>query len=433
MLTTGATVLAVAMAAQSAAAAGPGSGGVLLGERSVVRSVGRMVDVSPKEGQLQHAVAGARPGDTIVLHKGTYDGQIIISRSGTATAPITLKPFGDGPVTLTATFDTASCDASQPNVHRTIYMPDGVDYWTIEGLNIHNGIWVSGRGFSAAAAWIKDQAKHAKNWKTRRSLPGRGTDDPVAARGIYSALSSVLGTPLDPAEGVEILDNTVTGRGIHVALGRDGEITGNTVTDIDCGIGPGIWVNTYSDFWTVSHNVVARVAASTYRHYMQEGIRFGSASSYNTVEDNHVSDLPGDGRGITTDIDASWNLFTRNTVENTAIALNDQQSGWGNEWSYNRMSSIRGASMVFRGADANLRAPSYNSSSNLTLVKCNVAAKGGTLVIGAMISSAFVDNTFTRVSLGKYVPSYWKKFGNTWNGSSSVPPARPKPPSKGSC
>lgn len=394
---------------------------------------GRLVEVFPKGRQLQAAVAGARPGDTIALHAGTYTGQLFITRSGTANAPITLKPFGDGPVTLTASFDPVSCTAGQPNVHRTIYLPNGVDYWTIEGLTIRNGIWASGVGFSSAAAWIKDQAKNAKNWKTRRSLPGRGTDDPVAARNIYPALSAVLGTPLDPVEGLRILDNTVTGRGIHVALGRDGAIIGNRVTDIDCGIGPGIWVNTYSDFWDVSDNVVARVAPSAYRHYMQEGIRFGSASSYNRVEGNDVSDLQGDGRGITTDIDASWNLFTHNNVSNAAIALNDQQSGWGNEWSYNSMSDIRGASMVFRGADAKLKLPSYNSSSNLTLVKCNVATKGGTLVIGAMISSTFVNNTFPNVSLGTYVPTYWKKYGNTWNGSSSVPPARPKPPPKGSC
>ena len=65
------------------------------------------IEVFP--GQLQAAANSANPGDVILLHAGTYispdpgrnDTPVLrITRSGTPSARITFKPFGDGPVIL---------------------------------------------------------------------------------------------------------------------------------------------------------------------------------------------------------------------------------------------------------------------------------------------------------------------------------------------
>lgn len=383
---------------------------------------------------LQALVDAALPGDHIQLHAGTYTGQVVITHSGTPLAPITIEPYGDGPVTVTATFPIVSCRASKPSMARTFFAAEGVDYWTIQGLNIVNGIWVSGSNFDAVAVWFKNLAKEAHDWQTRRSLPGRGTNDPATARGIYAALTAKLGVNVDPAEGWRILNNDISGRGVHATVTRDGELARNNIHNIACGIGPGAWINTYSDFWSVHNNRVSFVAASTYRHYMQEGIRFGSASSYNTIRDNFVSDLPGDGRAITTDIDASWNVFQHNSVTRTNFAYNDQSSGWGNNWLYNTANAIRGAAFVFRGADAALTAPDKNSTTYGAVVTCNrVTNTNLAMTAGAIAESTFSRNYFKHVNLSPNLRGYWTSAGNTWNGSTAPPPSYPVQPPAGSC
>lgn len=392
-------------------------------------ATGRTVYVSPGGSSLQSAVDAALPGDTIAMHAGTYTGQIVISRSGTSMAPITMKPAGDGPVTVTATFPVVACNNSGPVAARTIKIVDGADYWTISGLRIVNGVWASGLNGHAALEWFNARVK-AHDWQARRALPGRGSYDPANAKLIYAALTSKTGVRVDPVQGLRLVGNDITGRGVHVITGSEGEISANTIHDISCGIGPGVWVNTYSDFWHISKNTVRNVAASTYRHFMQEGIRLGSASSYNIEENNAVTDLPGDGRGITTDIDASWNTFQHNLVARTSIAYNDQESGWGNRWIYNAADSIRGPGFVFRGADAQLTQPSLDRSTNMAFVQCNHV---DTMAAGTIMKSTFKTNYFRAVSLSTNLQKYWTSAGNTWDGSSKVPPSKPPQPPAGAC
>lgn len=383
-------------------------------------------------GTLQALVDLAMPGDHIQLHTGTYDGQVTINHSGAPGLPITIEPFGDGPVTVTATFPVEPCNNSKPAQNRTFYAAGGVDYWTIQGLNIVNGIWLSGSNFDVVAPWFK-RREEVRDWQTRRALPGRGVNDPVAARNIYIALSTTLGVTVDPAEGWKILNNDMSGRGMHGTVTRDGELANNTIHDIACGIGPGAWLTTYSDFWKVHDNHVSTIAISTYRHYMQEGIRFGSASAYNVIENNLVSDLPGDGRGITTDIDASYNIFQHNTVTRTKMGFNDQQSGWENQWLSNTADAVRGPGFAFRGADAKLTRPSMNSTTYRSLVKCNRIINGGAMTAGALMETAFVSNYFKRISLSPNLKTYWTEYKNSWNGSTALPPAYPRQPTAGSC
>jgi hypothetical protein len=374
---------------------------------------------------VQRAVDAARPGSKVLVHAGTYTGKVKIKQSGTAASPITLAAAGDGPVTLTYSPRAASCDAHQPAADRTLTFANGIDHWTVRGLAISGGVMISGK-YTNAAFQFMNQLVGSRNWQARRAVPGRGTNDPVTARNALSYISKKTGRTIDPSDGIQLLDNTVTRRGIYAASSRYGRIQGNTITNIDCGTGPGVWLQTLSDGWTVSGNRVSKVARSTYKHYMQEGIRLGMASNYNIVENNVVQDLAGDGRAFNTDVDSSWNTFQGNTARNVAMGYNEQKGGWGNRWVDNLADGARSYGFAFRLGDGGLRLPSKDTSTNKALVKCNRVTGGGiALWVGASMDSTYSGNAFTTVGLSKNARNYWGQEGNTYNGSSVAPSKYP--------
>jgi len=382
---------------------------------------------------VQLAVDRATPGTTIRLYAGTYRNEktIRIRNSGTASSPITITPAGNGPVLLDHPVSTMSCSNSRPAPDRTITINDGADYWTIQGLSINNGIWLAGKRSNNAYNWITNYV-NAGNWSARRAAPGHGVYDPAAARtALVPFLRTVTGHgDLDMVEGITIANNHLTGRGVYGALTSYGRITGNTIDKIPCGIGPGIWLMTFSNGWTISGNDVSDIAISSAAHFMQEGIRIGSAANYNEITGNTVHDLPGDGRGINTDVDASWNYIHHNTVRNVAIGYNDQMSGWGNRWEYNTVDGYRVYGIGFRLKDATLSAPSLHSSSYKSVARCNVAIhplteKSKALGVGGMMNGTFAGNNLPKLWLSKNLKTYWSAQANTWNGSSAVPPDAP--------
>ncbi|HET7474567.1 MAG TPA: hypothetical protein VFJ97_00915 [Dermatophilaceae bacterium] len=394
---------------------------------------------------VQRGADVARPGDTILVHQGTYRGVVIITRSGTQAQPITLTSAGDGPVTLTADFRSPPCDAHAPALDRTIQVLGGADYWTVSHLNIVNGITVKGANGSAAMKYLT-RLVNTGDWQARRRIPGRGSKDPVAAASAFDYLSAKTGVTINPSDGLRFVGNTITRRGIHIIAARYGEVRNNDIGPVDCGIGPGVWVNVFSDGWTVAGNHIHDIAASTFKHYMQEGIRLGSATSYAAVRNNLVEHLPGDGRAMNTDVDASWNTFRNNRANDVAMGYNDQMSGWGNVWDHNVASNFRVWGLNFRGIDASLPQPSLNSSTYLAVVTCNTALGGptdpmvgGGLHIGAAKSSTFANNTLSSAVLGDpvngfdYVRQYWGQEGNTWDGQPTPPPLHPAPPPPGTC
>ncbi len=376
---------------------------------------------------VQKAVDVASPGTTIQVHAGTYVGQVKIRTSGSASAPITLTNAGDGAVTLTSSPPSVSCGSRQPAGNRTITISGGADYWTISGLKIVNGIYSNGKGDYSAYTWHANLVK-AHNWSARRAAPGRGTNDPVGSKTkLVPYLKTVTrDASLDPSDGLRITGNTITGRGIHASFSRFGTISGNEIGNISCGTGPGIWLITYSDGWTLSGNRVHDVAASTASHFMQEGIRVGSASNYNTITGNTVYNLPGDGRAVNTDVDSSYNTVKGNTASNVAIGFAEQMSGWGNLWTRNTVTSFRTYGFAVRLKDGKLASPSLDTSSNHVTMSCNVARSpvgtARSLGVGALNDGTFSANSFTTVMLSRSARNYWTRTSSTWNGS-SIPPA----------
>jgi hypothetical protein len=374
---------------------------------------------------IQKAVDVAQPGATILVHGGTYAGKVKFKKSGTAASPITLTTAGDGAVTVTHNPTPVACDAHQPAADRTLAFAAGVDHWTVKGLSISGGVYISGKGTNDAFRYMNNFVS-TKNWEARRAVPGRGSYDPAAAGNALSYIAQKTGKVIDPSDGINLIDNKITRRGVQVSTARYGTIAGNEITDIECGTGPALWLQTLSDGWTVKDNVVRRVAVSTYKHYMQEGIRLGMASSYNTVESNVVEDLPGDGRAFSTDVDGSWNTFRDNTARNVAMGFNEQKGGWGNAWEFNTAERARTYGFAFRVGDGYLKTPSMDTSTYKARVTCNVASGSGKdLWVGAAMNSVFTGNAFSTVGMSKNAKTYWSAQGNTWDGSSSVPASSP--------
>ncbi len=378
---------------------------------------------------VQAAVNKATPGTTIRIMAGTYTGNIKINRSGTADAPIRLTSADGADVQLTYASRPQTCSNSQPAPDRTITVANGSDHWQIDNLRIHNGIWISGKKSNSAYTWLTNLVK-ANNYATRRAVPGHGTGVPAPTDVVINHLRNVTGAAdMDAAQGIKIINNTLTGRGIYGTLTSDGVIADNTISQIPCGIGPGIWLMTFSNNWDITGNDVSDIAISTAAHFMQEGIRLGSAADFNEVTGNLVHDLPGDGRGINTDVDGSWNYIHHNTVRNVAIGYNDQMSGWGNRWEYNLVDGYRTYGFGFRLMDAKLTQPSYASSSNKSVVRCNVTrnpvGNARALGVGGMQNGTFVSNDFPLLWLSKNLQTYWTAKNNTWNGSSALPSTTP--------
>jgi len=372
------------------------------------------------EAQLVAAIAAAKPGTVIGLNAGTYSGVLTIQKSGTSTAPITLRPVGNAAVTLTATLPMPSCGATGPDANRTIRMMQGSSYWNFLGLNIRGGALISSYGAQYAQNWFSAKV-NANDWQARRAVPGRSTNDPTAGRGALAYVAKVSGHTITPSTGVSFINNTITVKGIMARAAVSGIIAGNTVTNIACGTSPAIWLSTFSDYWQIVGNDVSNVAHSTASHYMEEGIRLGNSSAYDIIMQNNVHNLAALGRGIATDQDSSFNLIQQNTASYVYVGYNDEMSGWGNRWLSNTVTNYTNAGFSMRMADGKFTTPQMNSSTNGVIVKCNKATGAQDFQAGGMMNATIASNAFTHVFLGKNLRGYFGAQGNTWNGSKTTP------------
>ncbi|KAI0540026.1 family 9 polysaccharide lyase [Xylaria digitata] len=95
-------------------------------------------------GSIQTAVNAAKAGDTIYLRAGTYSPttNIQIKKSGTATSPITLRPYNNEKVILDGEGLPGTpygLDESLPNGERGILHIEGGNYWAFYNLELING------------------------------------------------------------------------------------------------------------------------------------------------------------------------------------------------------------------------------------------------------------------------------------------------------
>lgn len=313
---------------------------------------GSTVDVSTA-AQLQAALAGARPGQTIRLAPGVYDGSFIGTTPGTAAAPITVT----GPRTAILTNPTGagsgpSCPVPTPGWDPGYgFWLAGAAYWnltgftvadakkgvvlddsphvTIDGLYVHH-IGDEGVHFrrSSSDGVIRDS-----------TIEYTGTAQPAYGEGVYlgSANSNWAchgnSGGVDRSDRVQVLDNRigpyVAAEHIDVKEGTvDGVIRGNTFD------GRGIagqnsadsWVDVKGTGYLIQGNTGTFAAPGTFANGYETHNPVAGSGCGNVWRDN-VSDLGGTGRyavNVTSTSKCAGNLnvvYTSNTVRNATGGL----------------------------------------------------------------------------------------------------------------
>jgi hypothetical protein len=94
---------------------------------------------------IQEAANAAEPGDTVLIHAGTYRETVTPARSGTAGAPITYKPYGDGTVTISGANVVSGFQQSSGSIYTTYNdssnLGEGNNQIFVDGQMINEARW----------------------------------------------------------------------------------------------------------------------------------------------------------------------------------------------------------------------------------------------------------------------------------------------------
>ncbi|MER7002057.1 cellulose binding domain-containing protein [Dactylosporangium sp. NPDC000555] len=315
-------------------------------------TTGSTVDVSTA-AQLTAALANARPGQTIRLAPGTYDGSFIATTAGTATAPITVTgprtailtnpaPSGSGP----------SCPTPTPgwNPGYGIWL-SGAAYWNLTGFTVANakkGVVLDASPHVTIDGLhvhhIGDEGVHFRRSSSDgvirdSTIEYTGTVQPGYGEGVYlgSANSNwdCHGNSggVDRSDRVQVLNNRigpyVAAEHIDVKEGTvDGVIRGNAFD------GQGIsgqnsadsWVDVKGSGYLIQGNTGTFTAPGTFANGYETHNPVAGSGCGNIWRDN-VSDLGGAGRyaiNVTSTSKCAGNLnvvYASNTVRNATTGL----------------------------------------------------------------------------------------------------------------
>ncbi|MEV0369575.1 sheath polysaccharide-degrading enzyme [Streptomyces sp. NPDC050636] len=252
----------------------------------------RVIDVSTP-AQLKNALAAAKPGDTIQLADGTYNGNFKTSAAGSSASRITLT--GSPKAVLTA--------GGGYGLHL-----NGASYWTVKGITVTGG--QKGIMMDASNGVVIDSVhdldmegvhfrKSSKDGVIKNStIRDTGKDGSGMGEGVY--VGSAGGTD-DKSDNIQILDNTigpgVGGENIDIKEGTTGaKISGNTFD------GSGLTGANFDDSWVdvkgndvvVENNTGGHTTNNGYEtHSQQSGWGCGAVFRGNKSD---LSDATGTGR-----------------------------------------------------------------------------------------------------------------------------------------
>jgi hypothetical protein len=303
-------------------ASSPGSGSPQTAGTGVTRCGGAGSVAVSTAAQLSTALAAARPGQTIVLAAGTYQGDFVASTSGTAGAPITLCGARNAVLQGKSIKDGY------------VFHLDRASWWRLEGFTVEEG------------------------------QKGVVTD----------------GVTHDLIDGLYV--HTIGDEAIHLrAFSSDNTVSHNVVRDTGLNVqffGEGIYVGSAHENWcrysgcqpdASDHNVIIgnNIAGTTAENIdIKEGTTGGIISG-NTFN----------GTGMVSSAATSWVNVKGNdwTIEN-----NTGTDSIGNGFSVHQVYPGWGLGNIFRGNDAAFSGPGYGiyvQSSHLgTIVTCNNVATG---------------------------------------------------------
>ena len=219
---------------------------------------------SLRAAELSRALSSARPGETIVLQAGVYEGNFVASTPGTAAAPITLC-------------GTRSAVLEGPGINGGYVLHlDHASYWHVEGFTVESGqkgvvtdgvthdliygLYVHGTG---------DEAIHLRSFSSynvvsHNLIRDTGLHTPFFGEGIYVGSANknwcrYSGCQPDRSNYNQIIGNNIadtTAENIDIKEGTTGGVISGNILN-----GTGMvrsaatsWVNVKGNGWLVKDN-----------------------------------------------------------------------------------------------------------------------------------------------------------------------------------
>ena len=211
---------------------------------------------------LSAALAGAGPGDVIVLAPGTYVGEFVATVSGTADDPITLCGPRD------AVLDGGDWKGDY------VFHLDGAQYWRLQGFSVTNGqkgVMADGTVGSTIEGLtvfhIGDEAIHLRKHSTDNRVVGNDVSDTGLRRdkfgeGIYigtaeSNWETITGGEPDNSDRNVIEGNRIhgtTSESIDIKEGTTGGVVRGNTFDGSAIVAADSWVDVKGNEWVIEGN-----------------------------------------------------------------------------------------------------------------------------------------------------------------------------------
>lgn len=286
----------------------------------------RTVHVSSAD-QLRSALAGARPGDLIVLADGTYSGKFVGRTPATSGAPITVRGSRN------AVLDGGSVGSGY------VFHLDNGDHWRLEGFTVQDGqkgvMLDRTTGAVIANLMVRDigqEGIHLRNFSTDNfvagnTVSGTGRKSAGFGEGIYigtakSNWSRFSGGQPDRSDRNQIIGNTVAGttaENIDIKEATTGGVVRGNHFDggsISGANSADSWVDVKGNGWLIQGNTgVNSPKDGIQTHVLLDGWGTGNTITGNTL------DVRGPGYGVAIDkANATNNVVSCNNVVTDAAS-----------------------------------------------------------------------------------------------------------------
>lgn len=246
------------------------------------------LSVSSPYKTIQKAVSNIQPGGTVYVRKGTYNENVVISITGTADKPITLKNYAGELATINGGSGIALRNSG------------AISYWTIDGLTIR-----STNRYTLRLGW----------WGEPRT-----TYWTVKNNNIYGANYIMGSYHLWENNNIDGTGYTASYGDAGISDGGDSHhntYRGNTVHDFTHNNARGIWTQGKTHDSLIENNIITNINASG---GLGQGIDLDGAAEVewrHTVRGNYISNVNYAGIQLENVFDS---LIENNTIHNTKPA-----------------------------------------------------------------------------------------------------------------
>jgi hypothetical protein len=258
--------------------------------------------------ELEKALKAAKPGTSIELKKGTYQGRFTATAQGTEKKPISLCGPRD-----------AVLDGGGTGKGYVLHL-DGVSYWHVEGFSVQNGqkgVMADATTHSAisglSVSQTGDEAIHLRNFSTDNAVIGNEISDtgnrkPKFGEGVYigtaeSNWCDVSDCKPDASDRNLVEGNDISGtssESVDLKEGTTGGILrGNTFDGADI-TGADSWVDVKGNGWLIEDNTGTNAPEDGFQtHEILDGWGTDNVFRSNTADVNGS----GYGYALTPELD----------------------------------------------------------------------------------------------------------------------------------